>query len=222
MFFWVVFVGSGVGVIVLLAFQRFVKSSRRKSTLLRRKLVILDLNGVWCHRERTGADDVPLLLARCSPVWRNGPFFLWPRPDARELFDKLVAQGFDLAVWTSVSRKNVAPFMIESIFGSERCRKFVFVWCQEECVADGEHPLKPGVPNFTKPLDKVWKAYPEYDEKTTLIIDDSDGSKLRGYESCHVRVHTWQPNPDVLIDNGLKMQIEDGYLLQRFEGNLKE
>ena len=189
----------------------------------RRKLVILDLNGVVCHRERVQLyDDISLSLAQCSPVHRNGPFFLWPRPDARELFDKLVAQGFDLAVWTSVSRKNAVPWMVENIFGPERTEKFLFVWCQEECVKDGEHPLKPGVANFTKPLDKVWKAYPEYEEKTTLIIDDSDGSKLRGYESCHVRVHSWRPNIGTVTDNGLKMRIENGYLLQRFEGNLKK
>lgn len=196
---------------------------RKRQLASRRKLVILDLNGVVCHRERVQLyDDISLSLAQCSPVHRNGPFFLWPRPDARELFDKLVAKGFDLAVWTSVSRKNAVPWMVENIFGPERTEKFLFVWCQEDCVKDGEHPLKPGVPNFTKPLDKVWKAFPEYEEKTTLIIDDSDGSKLRGYEYCHVKVNSWRPNLGQVIDNGLKMRIENGYLLQRFEGNLKK
>lgn len=152
-----------------------------------RRLIILDLNGVLIHRERRNGNNSNSGIALSR-------FNVWVHPEVTTILDSLVAQGFDIAIWTSVRSENVEELLPLLNWDPKR---FVFVWTQENCVVNGEHPNKIGVPNFTKPLDRVWERYPQYNASNTIIVDDS-AVKLEGYEKNHLHVASWTPGDDVM------------------------
>lgn len=156
-----------------------------------KKLVILDLNGVLIHRERRDGTSLP----PPPGAQQLSRFNVWVHPDATTILDSLATQGFDIAIWSSVRSENVKEILPLFNWDASRYR---FIWTQEDCVVNGEHPLKPGVPNFTKPLSKVWKCFPEYNASNTVIVDDSD-VKIEGFEKNHLHVATWTPREEDLV-----------------------
>jgi len=127
----------------------------------RRKLIILDLNGLLCDRERN------LHATRKSAV---GAFVIYARPHAVTFLDFLF-ERFDVAVWSSARLPNIYPILHE-LQPDESKRPFLFIWGQDQCTEDAPLPETPKKPLFLKRLAKVWEKYPEYVGRT-LLVDDS-------------------------------------------------
>ena len=70
----------------------------------KRKLIILDLNGLLVHRERAQSKAVHQLRRAGNPPTRKlGGFFAWERPSMR-FFVEFCLENFDVAVWSSAMK----------------------------------------------------------------------------------------------------------------------
>jgi len=127
-----------------------------------RKLIILDLNGLLCDRERN--------FTRKSPLAGGHSFIIYARPHAITFLDFLF-ERFDVAVWSSARLPNIYPILNE-LQPDESKRPFVFIWGQDQCTEDAPLAETPKKPLFLKRLAKVWETYPEYVGRT-LLVDDS-------------------------------------------------
>jgi len=149
-------------------------------------LIILDLNGVLVTRE---------FLGKREPVGpkyqfgqRLGAFWVWRRPGIQHFLD-YIFEHFQVAIWSSVTRKNIDPLAIFAL-GKEYYEKLLFIFDQTMCEAlpNEEQPEKP---LFMKNLTTVWAHFPPHDSSDTIIIDDSNAKLSRNPpDNCFV-LNSW-------------------------------
>ena len=155
-----------------------IHESRRKfppdpylvTTFRVQPLLVLDLNGVLCHRSRKDREPEGVKLRPSIGHVAGTPII--PRTDIARLL-QLLEQYFCLAIWTSAKRKT-ARGLLELLVPPSIQERFLFVWTQSECNAvgneksDHDHEVV-----FEKHLPKIWKAFPLWNANNTLLIDDS-------------------------------------------------
>jgi hypothetical protein len=149
----------------------FVQNSGQETSPVHRihvqPLLVLDLNGILCHRIRAHRDpDVPKTAYRQATAnIANTPVI--PRTDLIEFLSFLDGH-FCLAVWTSAKSKN-AMALAKHLFPPDIFDRLVFVWSQHACDVIEEQ----GETIFEKNLAKVWKESPMWNSHNTILIDDS-------------------------------------------------
>ena len=133
-------------------------------------LLVLDLNGILCHRSRSHREPPGVMLRPSLGNVAGTPII--PRGDLVDFLRRL-DQYFCLAIWTSAKRKT-ARGLLNMLVPPAIQQKFLFVWTQSECHAVGK---KANADNadvlFEKHLPKIWKAFPIWNADNTLLIDDS-------------------------------------------------
>lgn len=169
----------------------------------KRTLLILDLNGVLIDRRYSPK----AFQSENATASRVGNFIVWKRQGC-ERFLTMVFNHVDVAVWSSGNSFNVAA-LTQNIFG-ERKKELVFVWDQSKCksVEDPRGTSKKRV--YLKNLSDVWKAFPQYDESNTLIVDDT-ALKMRNNPCKNVLLtQMWKRtdrNNALSIDKGIMREI---------------
>eukprot|EP00934_Nitzschia_sp_Nitz4_P001700 Nitzschia sp. Nitz4//scaffold17_size182527//4357//5316//NITZ4_001825-RA/size182527-processed-gene-0.113-mRNA-1//-1//CDS//3329539253//1700//frame0 len=156
-------------------------------TIRVKPLLILDLNGILCHRSRKHKEPPGVQLRPSIGKAAGTPIV--PRTDWIPFLEWL-DQNFALAVWTSAQRKT-ANSMLKLLFPPEVQKRLICVWAQSNCNA--VYPPKPtkdssatgslekgqGKPRgfseviFEKRLDDFWRAFPLWNANNTILIDDS-------------------------------------------------
>jgi len=165
-------------------------------------LVVLDINGVLCHRRRK--KEKGNYRASIGTVANTK---IIPRPDLEEFLCFLHGH-FALAVWTSAKPRN-ARALVDVLFPPHVKRSLLFVWGQNECKVHVPKGMRPSYENITyiKSLHKVWDTYPLWNQYNTLIIDDSPDKcpPAYSYNSLHplpiLGIHPQSPlhpDPDFL------------------------
>jgi hypothetical protein len=148
-------------------------------------LLILDLNGILCHRIRKGRPDpYPHVTYRSAvETIANTPVIV--RPDI-DLFLNSLDAHFCLAIWTSAKAKT-AKLLLRVLLPESIHDKLLFVWSQNHCqvIHSSEDD---GEPIFVKSLAKVWHQYPLWNASNTLLVDDSP-------EKCPEENNTLHPPP---------------------------
>lgn len=137
------------------------------STIYVKPLVVLDLNGVLCHRIRQSKEDMyPHLINRPAPISIAGTPII-PRLHLIHFLTFLDAH-FTLAVWTSAKLKT-AKHLISFLIPNEISKKLLFVWAQHNCntIVGKTEPI------FIKNLELVWRTFPLWNPSNTLLMDDS-------------------------------------------------
>lgn len=160
----------------------------------RRPLFVLDLNGTLLERltsstaKQAYRSNIHYNEAEKYDTTINGnPMVL--RPHLSTFLACLNSKG-QIAVWTSMKKKN-ADAVCDFIFASLLPATPRFVWNQSECSFDNR---KSGYKRegCKKPLDKIWKEFPdEYDAMNTIMIDDS-ASKLELHVENHLHIPEFQ------------------------------
>eukprot|EP00980_Cylindrotheca_fusiformis_P005347 scaffold1138_cov128-Cylindrotheca_fusiformis.AAC.29 len=141
-------------------------------------LLILDINGILCHRVRH-EDQNPHLSFRPAVKKVNGtPIIV--RPSA-SIFLNFLSQHFCLAIWTSAKAKT-ARLILRAVVQPDVRNKLLFVWSQKHCrerqpvrddqQGDDRHPV------FMKSLQQVYDYFPLWGPCNTVLVDDSP-------EKCH-------------------------------------
>ena len=122
--------------------MRSTAATAATTTTIRVKpLIILDINGILCHRIRKRHQPQQHKLR--SPIGMVAGTPVIPRTDLKEFFNYL-GQHFCLAIWTSAKRKTVKKLLdLLLIPDSKKFNNsnnnnniqntFLFVWCQNEC-----------------------------------------------------------------------------------------
>lgn len=195
----------------------FTKSSKRK-------LVILDMNGLLVYRafkptlRREHPEITQDMLASATLL---GKHYTWLRPGAKEFVQELF-KLYDVAVWSSAMSDNVS-LLAEHVFGAHRA-KLAFEWSQSECEHVIPHPdPKETKPLFTKPLFIVEKGFPgKWTMQDMLILDDSP-LKMRGNPPYSVLItREWSPcEPHASFGGGFAKEETLGCLLLQIKERLK-
>ena len=140
-------------------------------------LLILDLNGILCHRIRhcnTPNDNFRPYAAYIA----NTPIV--PRTNLDRFLWFLDAH-FTLAVWTSAKAKT-AKQLVGLLIPTPIKERLLFVWAQSHCETiqigmqddnNDENNNNDEKPLFQKPLARVWKEWPLWNGSNTFLMDDS-------------------------------------------------
>jgi hypothetical protein len=155
-------------------------------------LIVLDLNGILCHRVRynikhNNITQQSSYRPSCANISNTD---IIPRSDLNE-FLTLLNDNFCLAVWTSATRKT-AKLLVKALFPQNIQERLLFVWHRNFCTlventtagttaaqSISTHKEEQGEgrqdANVTamKYLSKVWSAYPLWDSTNTILLDDS-------------------------------------------------
>lgn len=151
-------------------------------------LLILDVNGILCHRVRDRIIpsslqsffdnqnlDVPANLIKeiyRKPIGRVACTDIIARTDISTFLEYL-HEHFTLAVWSSAKRKTVRT-LVQMLFPSKIEKELLFLWGQDKCnVEKDEGHKNMSEKVFMKPLSKVWHNFPLWNISNTLIMDDS-------------------------------------------------
>ncbi|CAN6209142.1 unnamed protein product [Urochloa humidicola] len=130
----------------------------------RKKLLILDLNGVLAdiikqdhHNRRLSDGEV-------------GYKSVFKRPYC-EGFLKFCIRNFKLAIWSSRSEANTDAVL--NILMKDLKRQLLFCWHASQCTETGHCTIeKKNKPLVFKELENVWKLG-EFSASNTLLVDDS-------------------------------------------------
>ena len=144
---------------------------------MKKKLVVLDLNGVLVRRELDRGKQEGTLLNN---------FRVWKRPHCDEFLAYLF-EHFRVAIWSSVRAHNVAA-VVGWLMTPEQRKQLVFEWDQEQCVAV-PHPnpaWRDKKPLFMKPVENI-------DDEDDVVICDDDPLKVTD-TSKFCQVKTWDGN----------------------------
>ena len=141
-------------------------------------LLILDLNGILCHRIRhdnklsSSQQQQQQRQLHYRPVTAHiANTDIVPRVDCADFLEYLDA-NFCLAVWTSAKPKT-AKQLVSLLFPQKVQERLLFTWTQSKCLAtpNTQHDKKKVL--FQKPLNRVWKEFPLWNESNTFLMDDS-------------------------------------------------
>jgi NLI interacting factor-like phosphatase len=145
-------------------------------------LLVLDLNGIVCHRirKKPGSPWLPSNAYRpaLDKIIAMTPII--PRPDLGA-FLEFLDHHFCLAIWTSAKAKT-AKALVQELFPTAITKRLLFVWAQHNCDAEQTQGDVADV-IYRKDLGKVWREFPLWNQHNTLQLDDSP-------EKCR----TWQEN----------------------------
>lgn len=152
-------------------------------------LLILDLNGILCHRVRrvfssTNNSSVPAPSLR-EPCGHVATTDVIARNDLKSFLVFLI-QNFTLGVWSSATHKTVKQLK-ELLIPPEVAKRLLFVWSQSQCDkqrTNRQHQNKSKTTGesidefekqfvFCKHLNKVFAQFQLWNEENTLMLDDS-------------------------------------------------
>jgi hypothetical protein len=166
-------------------------------------LLVLDLNGILCHRvrrhkqqptETTGSTTTVTdgeYRPQLGPKVAHTPII--PRPNVTSFLEYL-DQHFCLAIWTSAKTKT-AKKIIALLIPEPIRERLLFVWAQSQCEVDDSSTIPKSETEtiekdvYRKNLSSVWQKYPLWNADNTLIMDDSP-------EKCiHYKANAIHPPP---------------------------
>lgn len=144
----------------LVALEAYSRRLSKNSTRKRKKLIVLDLDGVLWNRKGK----------RVS--MQNG---------ARDLIEKCFAIA-DVGFWTSSTSRNVwAP--LEALLTKKQQRKMAFFWDRSMCLKSPSLSL----PYATrKPIRKIRKLLPKYKDAEIVFVDDTASKMIDNDPKCVV------------------------------------
>lgn len=173
------------------------------SRMVRRRLLILDLNGLLCHRKHVSElhEDIPESVI--AHAQRRGNQFVWARPHVDE-FLRYCVDRFDVGLWSSATQQRLMEFL-PAVVAEDVYARLAFVWSQDQCDLEeggGGNPIT----IWKKNLSRVYAAFPQQMREDVLLLDDVV-EKVRDNEPYSVMlVRPWCPYGD---DGGKGMHDDE-------------
>lgn len=152
------------------------------SELEKKMLVVLDLNGTLIDSRTSAVSEGFYDYYVCGR-------YVYERPFLHFFLDTLMANPRvgAVGVWTSCAEYR-AHALVDRIFEDHEKRP-LFVWARNKCLPN-PHGSTPYA--TIKDLSDVWEAYPDYDERNTLVVDDSPEKYFLDHRTqCHLPVATY-------------------------------
>jgi hypothetical protein len=103
-----------------------------------------------------------------------------PHPDLERLWSVVAStDAVDVLLWSGAWRATVDAFVDQCVPDSMRAR-LLGAWCNTDAIEDTERPsfkaTRDGAMRnvaVLKDLELVWRRFPQYNERNTIIVDDS-------------------------------------------------
>ncbi|XP_022948279.1 uncharacterized protein LOC111452000 [Cucurbita moschata] len=164
--------------------------SRPPRYQMRKKLLILDINGVLVDIVSPPPKDrkADINIARCA---------VFKRPSYLD-FMKFCFERFEVGIWSSRNGKNVQR-MVDYLVGGLK-HKLLFCWDLSHCTASRFNTLEnKHKPLVFKQLRRVWEKQDpnlpwergEYNESNTVLLDDSPYKALLNSPHTAVFPHSY-------------------------------
>lgn len=142
----------------------------------RKKLLVLGLGGLLCHRVYRYGSMSNIPRSRYADA-SYGSFYVYKRPYCEE-FMKFCLERFEVGIWSS-AREWYLDNALDCVMKGLR-RKLLFAWDQVECTDSGFKTLeKRDKPLYLKDLKKLWNKdskaklpMGKYSKSNTLLIDN--------------------------------------------------
>lgn len=187
-----------------------VSPERTLVECVRRKLLILDLNGLLIDT----VDDLFQSNTRKADV-RVGGKSVYKRPFCDD-FLKFCIEQFDVGVWSSRKGRNVDS-VVNFLMGDDK-EKLLFCWDQSKCTFTGFNTIENrSKPLFLKELKKLWdKEDPNlpwekghYTPSNTLLLDDSPYKALANpeYTAIFPQPYSFKDESDTSLGPGGDLRI---------------
>lgn len=170
--------------VIALAFARLFALQRREK---KKKLIVLDFNGVICYREHISERRFPHLDHLATRLHNS---VTWTRPGWPAFRDALM-RDFDVAVWSSCQGRNFDN-LLDHLFGSCKHR-LIFAWDQDHCTPIGWDEQRKRVLVYEKQLAQVTKQFPQYEP---YMLDDSPSKMRNNPDESYLIVKSWTPDMD--------------------------
>ncbi|KAI8563162.1 hypothetical protein RHMOL_Rhmol03G0091000 [Rhododendron molle] len=132
----------------------FVLALEKLKLVSRKKLIVLDLNGLLVHRvyrfdRNFNVQDYPPPDVIC------GPHLVFTRPFCSE-FLEFCFERFEVGIWSSARERSIDTILNTIKTGLKD--KLLFVWDQEKCTDSGFKSLeRKDKPIYLKELKKLWE-----------------------------------------------------------------
>ncbi|KAF7148601.1 hypothetical protein RHSIM_Rhsim03G0082500 [Rhododendron simsii] len=197
----------------------FVRPLEKQNLVPRKKLLVLDLNGLLVHRvyrfrPNTNVQNYP------PPDVISGPFLVFTRPFCSE-FLEFCFERFEVGIWSSARERSIDTILSSIKTGLKD--KLLFVWDQEKCTDSGFKSLeRKRKPIFLKELRKLWEdptlpwCCGPYSSSNTLLIDDARYKALLNPPNTAIFLQSYK------VDNGNDTVLESNSELRLFLDGLSE
>ncbi|XP_027916026.1 uncharacterized protein LOC114175473 [Vigna unguiculata] len=166
----------------------------------RKKLVVMNLNGLLLHRTNRGSKQ-QIITSRPAD-WKSRNYLGFKRPFCEE-FMKFCMERFEVGIWSSTKEHNIHA-ALNCAIGTLK-NKLLFVWGQDQCTNSGFRSLENKYkPLFFKEMIKVWdnvKIGGPYSASNTLLIDDKPYKALLNPDNTSIFPEPYKPEDEA--DNTL-------------------
>ncbi|KAG5556680.1 hypothetical protein RHGRI_007072 [Rhododendron griersonianum] len=195
----------------------FVLPLEKLKLVSRKKLLVLDLNGLLVHRvfrfdRNINVQNYPPPDVIC------GPFLVFTRPFCSE-FLEFCFERFEVGIWSSARERSIDTILSTIKTGLKD--KLLFVWDKERCTDSGFKSLeRKDKPIFLKELKKLWEDPTDlpwhrgqYSLSNTLLIDDAPYKALLNPPNTAIFPESYKfdmENDAVLGSNGELRLFLDG------------
>ncbi|KAL5807503.1 hypothetical protein ACOSQ4_030236 [Xanthoceras sorbifolium] len=183
----------------------------------KKKLLVLSLGGLLCHRVHDGETTTVRIHRR--PDASHGNFNVYKRPYCTE-FMKFCLERFEVGIWSSAKEWNLSAALDCIMLGLSS--KILFAWDQNQCTDTGFKTLENKYkPIFLKELEKIWNdkycnlpsRVGEYSLKNSLLIDTNPHKALLNPPNTAIFPNAYKAyhlNDDALGSNGELRLYLDG------------
>lgn len=153
-----------------------------ESNLSELKLLVLDLNGILCHKAYKEEDTLDRSIYKSISLDKHN---IYLRPKAKRFLNKILnLKNLEVAIFSSTTYPNV-NLILNELITTEQRKKLKFLWCREHCTLDPDYGTRDDVKEYTtiKKLETI-TDHPYinmkrlYNSTNVLFIDD-EPSKMR-------------------------------------------
>ena len=187
----------------------------KKGEKKKKKLLVLDLNGLLLDRQRKAS------LTRRTPdaIMQMRQKYVYLRPHAREFFSWCLGR-FEVVVWSTAQIQNVLP-LVDLFAGPDPAQRPARVFAEGLCTPTRHtHPENRHKKLVLKELGKLWEQLPHHGPESTLLLDDSPYKTAANPPDTAVHPLEWDVvigDSDSAVDGALAPGGPIREVLSRFE-----
>ena len=141
------------------------------------KLLVLDLNGVLCHKIYKPDDTLDPKIHKPIDLNKHN---LYLRPGVKAFLNEVFSlNDLKVAIFSSTTYPNV-DLILKQLITTKQRKKLKFLWCRDRCSLDPEYDTRDDIKKYDtiKRIETIIEspyvnAKREYNKDNILFIDDS-------------------------------------------------
>lgn len=162
---------------------------------IQQKIIVFDLNGVLCEKRVKTYGSYVEDVHGPKPIYMCPKYDIYIKPYTISLL-KRCSKKYPIAIWSSSSERNMAPFV--KILIKKYRLKFLFIWYRDQTQLDMDYGIDPSVKihDTIKDITQIVLSptlNPERAlKKEDILIVDDDWKKIRMNPTTYLVDSTFQ------------------------------